>query len=230
VRARAEIEEIRPGRQGIVITELPYQISPGMVAGRIHELVKAREIEGIADVNDESAGESTRLVVELKRDGNANVILNNLFKHTALQSTFSVNMVALVDGVPRTLNLRDMLVAYIAHQSVVVRRRSQYRLDEAQKRAHIVEGLLRAIDMIDAIIAAIRASEDRESARNALMGQGFEFSERQANHILDMQLVRLTRLGRGNLEGELAELRVQIAELQAILATRLGCAPSSKTS
>jgi len=104
-----------------------------MVAGRIHELVKAREIEGIADVNDESAGESTRLVVELKRDGNANVILNNLFKHTALQSTFSVNMVALVDGVPRTLNLRDMLVAYIAHQSVVVRRRSQYRLDEAEK-------------------------------------------------------------------------------------------------
>src|SRR5687767_11378496 len=110
LRARAEIEEIRPGRQGIVVTELPYQISPGMVAGRIHELVKAREIEGIADVNDESAGESTRLVIELKRDGNANVILNNLFKHTALQSTFSVNMVALVDGVPRTLNLRDMLV------------------------------------------------------------------------------------------------------------------------
>ena len=217
VRARAEIEEIRPGRQGIVVTELPYQISPGMVAGRIHELVKAREIEGIADVNDESAGESTRLVIELKRDGNANVILNNLFKHTALQSTFSVNMVALVDGVPRTLNLRDMLVAYIDHQSVVVRRRSQYRLDEAQKREHIVEGLLRAIDMIDAIIAAIRASEDRESARNALMGQGFEFSERQANHILDMQLVRLTRLGRGNLETELAELRGQIAELQAIL-------------
>ena len=135
MRARAEIEEIRPGRQGIVVTELPYQISPGTVAGRILELIKAREIDGIADINDESAGESTRLVIELKRDANANVILNNLFKHTALQSTFSVNMVALVDGVPRTLNLRDILVAYIGHQREVVRRRSQYRLDEAQNES-----------------------------------------------------------------------------------------------
>ena len=218
VRARAEIEEIRPGRQGIVVTELPYQASPDGISARIHELIKARELEGISDINDESAGESTRLVIELKRDANANVILNNLFKYTALQSSFAVNMVALVDGVPRTLNLRDMLVAYVAHQREVIRRRSEYRLDQAEKREHIVEGLLRAIDMIDAIIAAIRASDDRESARNALMADPFSFSERQANHILDMQLVRLTRLGRENLETELAELRLTIAELRAILA------------
>jgi DNA gyrase subunit A len=192
-------------------------VSASTVLGRIHELVKSREIEGIADANDESAGEATRLVIELKRDGNANVILNNLFKHTPLQSSFPVNMVALVDGVPRTLNLRDMLIAYVGHQREVIRRRSEHRLEQAENREHIVEGLLRAIEMIDAIIAAIRASDDRESARTALMTEPFSFSERQANHILDMQLVRLTRLGRENLQTELAELRETIAELRAIL-------------
>jgi DNA gyrase subunit A len=219
VRAKAEITEMpgRSNRMAIVVSELPYQVSPGMVAGRVLELIRAREIDGIADINDESAGEATRLVFELKRDANPNVVLNNLYKQTALQSSFPFNMVALVDGVPRTLNLRDMLVAYVEHQREVVRRRSEFRLAKALDRAHIIEGLLRAIDMIDAIIAAIRASDDRDDARTRLMATPFEFSERQANYILDMQLVRLTRLGRTNLEQELTELRSQIAELESIL-------------
>jgi DNA gyrase subunit A len=157
------------------------------------------------------------LVVELKRDANANVVLNNLFKQTPLQTSFGVNMLALVDGVPRTLNLAQALGHYIDHQIEVVRRRSEYRLNKAEKRAHIVEGLLRAIDMLDAVIATIRASDDRPAARTALMADPFSFSEDQATHILDMTLGRLTRLGRTELEEEMAQLRETIAELQAIL-------------
>ena len=146
------------------------------------------------------------------------MILNNLYKRTPLQTNFSVNIVALVDGIPRTLSLRDALVAYIEHQMEVIRRRSQYRLDKARERAHIVEGLLKALDMIDAIIAAIRASDDKAAARDALMAEPFEFSDEQAEHILDMTLARLTRLGRAQLEEEMEELRATIAELEAILA------------
>src|ERR1019366_4957541 len=138
--------------------------------------------------DDLSAGVATRIVIELKRDANANVVLNNLFKHTPLQTSFGVNMVALVDGVPRTLNLVQMLTAYVEHQIEVIRRRTQFLLDEALRRAHIVEGLLKALDMIDAIITTIRASDDRPAARTALMAEPFEFSEIQANHILDMTL------------------------------------------
>ena len=149
-----------------------------------------------------SAGGDTRLVITLKRDANANVILNNLYKHTPMQVNFAVNTVALVDGVPRTLDLSQLVRYYIEHQVDVVTRRSEFRLAKARARAHIVEGLLRAIDMLDAVINAIRSSDDREAAKTALVAEPFSFSEIQANHILDMTLARLTRLGRNNLEEE----------------------------
>jgi DNA gyrase subunit A len=215
-RARAEIVEGRRGSQ-IVVTELPYQTSVGAVAVKIKELVDARQLEGVRDLEDHSAKGKTRLVIFLRRDANATVVLNNLYKNTPLQTSFGVNMVALVDGVPRTLNLAQALSAYIDHQVDVITRRSTFRLKKARDRAHIVEGLLRAIDMIDRIIAHIRASADRAAAREGLMAAPFEFSEVQANHILDMPLGRLTRLGRSELEGELAELRERITELEAIL-------------
>jgi DNA gyrase subunit A len=217
MRARAEIVEGRTGDE-IVVTELPYQSSPKAILEKIAELVNSRELDGIRDLRDLSAGDATKLVVYLKRDANANVVLNNLYKHTPLQTSFGVNIVALVDGVPRTLNLVSALKAYVDHQIEVIRRRTEYRLKKARDRAHIVEGLLKALDMIDAIIATIRASDDKPSARTALMAAPFEFTEVQAEHILDMTLSRLTRLGRTQLEEELAQLRQTIAELEAILA------------
>jgi DNA gyrase subunit A len=217
MRAVAEIEEGRDATR-IVVTEIPYQTSVPVIAQKIDDLVRAGEVDGIAEVLDSSAGQKTRLVIRLKRDANANVVLNKLYKHTPLQTNFGVNMLALVDGVPRTLNLAQVLTHYVAHQVEVVRRRSEFRLRKAEARAHIVEGLLRAIDMLDAVIAAIRASDDRPAARAALMTEPFSFSEEQANHILDMTLGRLTRLGRSELEEEMAQLRETIAELQAILA------------
>jgi DNA gyrase subunit A len=217
MRAKAEIEETRAGQTQIVVTELPYQASPKAILEKIADLVNARELDGIRSLDDLSAGDDVRLVIGLKRDAVANVVLNNLYKQTPLQTSFGVNMVALVDGVPRTLNLAAALTAYVDHQVEVIRRRSEYRLGKARARAHIVEGLIKALDMIDAIIAAIRASEDRAAARAALMADPFDFTEIQANHILDMQLARLTRLGRSDLEAELAQLRDTIAELEAIL-------------
>ncbi|MGZ4704268.1 MAG: DNA gyrase subunit A [Acidimicrobiales bacterium] len=217
LRGQAEIEEGQRSDR-IVITSLPYQVSPNQFITKLKELVNNRELEGIADLNDESSGKTgMRIIVKLKRDAPALVILNNLYKRTPLQTNFAVNTVALVDGVPRTLNLRDALVAYIGHQVEVITRRSQFRLDKALARAHIVEGLIKALDLIDEIIAAIRASADKPAARDALMAAPFEFSELQAEHILDMQLSSLTRLGRSRLEEELAKLRETIAELEAIL-------------
>jgi len=216
MRAKAEIVEGRTSDE-IVVTALPYQVSVSAVASKVADLVDSRQIEGIRDIKNLSSGEDTRLVIYLKRDANANVVLNNLFKHTPLQSNFPVNMVALVDGIPRTLNLAQALSAYIDHQVVVMTRRSEYRLRKARDRAHIVEGLLKALDMIDAIITLIRGSDDRDAARQGLMAAPFEFSEIQANHILDMTLARLTRLGRSQLEEELARLAETIAELEAIL-------------
>ncbi|MFN0091029.1 MAG: DNA gyrase subunit A [Acidimicrobiales bacterium] len=216
MRADAEIEEVR-GRSVIVVRALPYQASIASIAGRITELVNSREIEGIADVNDESAGTDTRLVITLKRDATAVVVLNNLYKHTPLQTNFPVNMVALVDGVPRTLNLVELLRAYVNHQVEVIRRRSENRLEKARDRLEVVVGLLRAIDLIDAIIALIRASEDRAEAKAGLLGEQFAFTERQAEYILDMTLSRLTRIGRTNLEEERDQLTTTITELEAIL-------------
>jgi DNA gyrase subunit A len=222
MRAVADIEEGRSGTT-IVVTELPYQTSVEVVEQKIHDLVRGGDLDGIAEVQNDSAARKPRLVVRLKRDANANVVLNKLYKHTPLQTTFGVNTLALVDGVPRTLNLAQMLGHYVAHQVEVVTRRTEYQLRKARARAHIVEGLLKAIDMLDAVIAAIRGSADRPEARVALMAEPFSFSEEQANHILDMQLGRLTRLGRSELEEEMAKLRATIAELEAILAddTRL---------
>ncbi len=217
MRAVAEVEEGRAGETRIVVSEMPYQTSIASVSKKIEELVRSGDLDGIAEVQDDSAGGKTRLVIRLKRDANANVVLNNLFKQTPMQTSFSVNAVALVDGVPRTLNLAEMLAHYVAHQIEVVTRRSQYLLEKARARAHVVEGLLKAIDMLDAVIATIRASEDRPAALAALRADPFGFSEEQGNHILDMTLGRLTRLGRSNLEQELSDLRAEIEELESIL-------------
>ncbi|MDG2260896.1 MAG: DNA gyrase subunit A [Actinomycetota bacterium] len=217
IRAKAEIVEGTRSDQ-IVVTEIPYQQSVENIEQKIADAVDRKIIDGIRELRNESAKGKTRFVIELKRDAPALVVLNNLYKHSPLQSSFSYNMVALVDGVPLTLNLRSALVAYVGHQIDVITRRSEYRLRQARDRAHILEGLLKALDLIDQIIAAIRASEDRSEALTALMSDAFDFSERQANHILDMQLVRLTRLGRSRLEEELAEKLATIAELESILA------------
>ncbi len=217
LRAVAEIVEGRSGKAQIVVTELPYQTSVDAIAQRTAEALAAGDVPGIDNIENLSAGETTRLVITLKRDANANVVLNNLYKHTPLQTSFGVNMLALVDGVPRLLNLAQAVKAYVDHQLEVVTRRSRYRLDKARARAHIVEGLLRALDMLDQVIETIRSSEDRAAARSSLMSELFRFSEIQANHILDMTLGRLTRLGRAELEEEMMVLRETIAELEAIL-------------
>jgi DNA gyrase subunit A len=218
MRAVAEIEESTKDVR-IVVTEFPYEVSVESVEEKIYDLVKNGDIDGISAVQNDSAGRKARLVVKLKRDANANVVLNKLYKNTSLQTTFAVNMLALVDGVPRTLNLAQALTHYIAHQVEVLTRRTEFRLRKAEARAHIVEGLLKAIDMLDLVIAAIRGSDDRGAARIALMATPFDFSEEQANHILDMTLGRLTRLGRSELEDEMAKLLETIAELQSILAS-----------
>jgi DNA gyrase subunit A len=217
MRATVEIEEAKNGRMEIVVSELPYQTSCSAIASRIQDLVDGGDLDGIADVNDASSGGKTNLIITLKRDANANVVKNNLFKLTQLQSTFSINMVALVDGVPRQVNLRDALVAYVKHQRDVITRRSQFRLDKAKRREHILEGRIKALDVIDAIIALIRASDDVATAREGLMAAPFEFSELQANDILDMQLRQLTRLSRIDLQAELDDTRASIIDLQEIL-------------
>ena len=220
MRAVAEIEELKNGKSQIVVTELPYQASPQGIIERIGELVNSGDLVGISDANDASAGDDTTLIIELKRDANPLVVMNNLFKYTALQSTFSANMVALVDGVPRTLNLKQMLEYYIEHQVDVITRRSQSRLDAAQRRAHILEGRIKALNVIDEVIALIRASEDRAAARAGLMGAPFEFSELQAEDILAMNLGQLTRLARIDLEKGLQTEKDNIVTLSSILHDR----------
>ncbi|MCP3854128.1 MAG: DNA gyrase subunit A [Actinomycetia bacterium] len=218
MRADCEVVENDKSADQIIVTAIPYQTSVDQIAIKAAEMVEKGEIDGIREIRNESAKGKTRLVFELKRDAPGLVILNNLYKYTPLQTNFSANMVALVDGVPRTLNLRDALVAYVAHQIEVITRRSEFRLEQKRARAHIVEGLLKALDLIDQIIALIRNSDDRAAAREGLTGEGFGFSEVQANHILDLQLGRLTRLGRTDLEAEMGELEAAIEELEAILA------------
>ncbi|MEK7291922.1 MAG: DNA topoisomerase (ATP-hydrolyzing), partial [Actinomycetota bacterium] len=216
-RAKVAIEEGRRGQMQIVVSELPYQTSCSAIAARIQELVDGGNLDGIADVNDNSSGGETNLIITLKRDANSNVVMNNLFKLTQLQSSFPVNMVALVKGVPRTINLRDALVGYIDHQIDVITRRSRFRIQRAKDRNHILEGRLKALNVIDEIIKLIRGSEDANSAKEALMGKKYAFSERQAIDILDMQLRQLTRLSRIDLETEQKDVRARIKELQAIL-------------
>ena len=217
MRAVAEIDESKTGTPWIVVTEIPYQTSVEVIEEKAAAMVNNGKLEGIRKIRNESAKGKTRLVFELRRDAVPKVVLNNLFKYTPLQTTFSVNMVALDDGVPLTMNLLQVLQAYVAHQVEVITRRSQFRLDKAEARAHILQGLLRAIDMIDEIIALIRASENRGAAREALQATPFDFSEVQATHILDLPLGRLTRLGRIDLQTELDALEETIAELEEIL-------------
>jgi DNA gyrase subunit A len=219
MRAKVAIEEGSKGRMEIRVTELPYQASCSAIAARIQELVDGGELDGIADVNDNSSGGATSLIIELKREANANVVMNNLFKLTQLQSSFPVNMVALVDGVPRTVNLADALNGYVNHQIEVVTRRTQYRLDKARDRGHILEGRLKALNVIDKIIELIRKSEDAAAAKEALMKKPYEFSERQAIDILDMQLRQLTRLSRIDIEKELADVQTRIKEYEEILGS-----------
>ena len=217
LRAVAEVEEGPRGEPRIVVTQVPYQTSVEVIGQKIAELVNDRKIDGIRDVRNASAGDTTMLIIELKRDANAQVVLNQLWKHTPMQTSFPVHMLALVDGVPRLLDLKRAIQEYVDHQVDVVRRRTEYRLKRAEERAHIVEGLVKALDMIDAIIALIRGAADVEAAKTGLMAAPFEFSSDQAQHILDMQLRRLTQLEGQKLRDELAELQATIKELNAIL-------------
>ncbi len=223
MRAIAEIEEDKNGNPQIVITEVPYQTSAEGIAEKIAELANERRVDGLRDVRNESSGDTIKVVVYLKRDANAQVVLNQLYKHTPMQTNFAAHILALVDGVPRLLNLQQALAVYVDHQVEVIRRRSEYRLRKARDRMHIVEGLLRALDMIDAIIALIRGAESAAASREALTAEPFSFSDIQAEHILNMQLRRLAQLEHQNLREEAAELAQTIAELEAILAdeTRL---------
>ena len=217
VRAKAEIIEGSKNDQ-IVVTEIPYQTSVESIEEKTAALVDKGEIEGIRTIRNESAKGKTRLVFELKKDAPSLVILNQLYKGTPLQNSFSVNMVALDDGVPKTMTLLDALSCWVNHQIEIVRRRTEFRLERAQHELHINSGLLKAIGIIDDIISTIRESEDRATARTSLIEEPFEFSETQANHILDMQLGRLTRLGRDQIEEKVQELTEIITELEAILA------------
>jgi DNA gyrase subunit A len=218
VRAVADVQEIKKGRTAIVVTELPYQVSIERVIAKIKVLVDDRKITGIADVRNESSSRvGTRLVIELKRDAVPQVVLNQLFKNTPLQDSFGYNVVALVDGVPRTLGLAEMIRHYLDHQMEVIERRTRFRLRKAQERAHILEGLMIAVDNIDEVIAVIRGSADTPAARGALI-ERFELSEVQANAILEMRLRQLTALSINELREELESLRALIADLEAILA------------
>ena len=217
VRAVCAIEEGSNGRQRVVVTELPYQVNKARLAEKIADLVKAGRLKDVVDVKDHSSGrEGMRLVVDLKRGANPHVVLNQLYKHTQLQDNFGAIMLALVDGVPRTLNLAEMIGYYVDHQVDVVTRRTGYQLRRAEERDHIVQGLLVALKNLDAVVRIIRGSRDADEARGKLMKQ-FKLSEIQANHILDMPLRRLTRLAREELEQEHKDLLARIRYLKALL-------------
>jgi DNA gyrase subunit A len=219
MRAVVEVEEDSRGRTQLVVTELPYQVNPDNLASKIAELVRDGRVGGIADVRDESSGRTgQRLVIVLKRDAVAKIVLNNLYKHTQLQETFGANMLALVDGVPRTLRLDQLIRHWVAHQINVIVRRTKHLLRRAQERAHIVRALLKAIDQIDAVIALIRASESAAVAQQGLQDL-LDIDEAQARAILDMQLRRLAALERQQLNDEYDQLMAQIADYEAILAS-----------
>jgi DNA gyrase subunit A len=219
VRARVGIEEIGQGKEALIVTELPYAVKKGGDGGlitKIADLVHEKKIPDISDLRDESDRHGMRLVIELKRGALPKVVLNQLYKHTAMQSTFGVNMVALVDGIPRTLSLKQVIAAYVAHQREVIVRRTKFELGEKERRAHILEGLLIAIDNLDAVIELIRASRDRESARGELMSR-FELTQVQATAILDLRLSQLTALESDEIRNEHADVVERIKELRAIL-------------
>ena len=217
MRARCEIEEMKNGKERIIVSEIPYQVNKARLVEKIAELVRDKKIEGITDLRDEtSLKEGVRIIIEIRKDKNANVILNNLYKQTPLQTSFGVNTLALVNGEPKVLGLKEVLYHYLEHQKEVVTRRTKYELKRAEDRAHILEGLLIALDHIDEIIKLIRASQNDEEAKNGLM-EKFDFSERQAQAILDMRLRRLTGLERDKIQAEHDELMKTIEYLKSIL-------------
>ena len=217
VRARAYIEELAKGKQQIVVTEIPYQVNKAKLVEKIAELVKDKKVEGISDLRDESNRNGMRIVIELKRDVNANIVLNNLYKHSQMEDTFSIIMLALVNGQPRVLNLKEILYHYVQHQKDVVTRRTKFELNKAEARAHILEGLRIALDNIDAVISLIRASKTTQEAKTGLI-EKFGLSDIQAQAILDMRLQRLTGLERDKIEAEYEELIKKINRLREILS------------
>lgn len=217
IRAKVEIEQKANGKETILIHELPYQVNKAKLIEKIAELVRDKKIDGITNLRDESDRRGMRVVIEVRKDANANVVLNNLYKQTAMQSSFGINMLSLVNGQPKVLGLKEMLYHYLEHQKVIIRRRTEFDLRKAEDRAHILEGLRIALDHIDEIIAIIRGSRSGEEAKPQLM-ERFSLSERQAQAILDMRLVRLSGLEREKIEAEYQELQVLIAELKEILA------------
>lgn len=219
VRAVTNIETLPNGKSEIIVTELPYMVNKARLIETIASLVRDKKIDGITNINDHSSREGMRICIELRRDANANVILNQLYKHTQMQDTFGVIMLALVEGQPKVLNLLDMLKHYLDHQEEVVTRRTQYDLNKAQERSHILEGLLKALDHIDEVIRIIRASANTVEAKNNLI-ERFELSDAQAQAIVDMRLRALTGLERENLESEYKELMERIRILKAILGDR----------
>ena len=217
VRARAEIEELPKGKQQIVITEIPFQVNKSRLVERIADLVRDKKIEGISDLRDETNRHGIRVVIELKRDVNANIILNNLYKHSQLEETFSIINLAIVDKTPKVLNLKQYLESYVDHQKDVITRRTQFELKKAQARAHILEGLKIALDNIDRVISIIRGSENGQIAKEKLIEE-FALSDIQAQAILDMRLQRLTGLERDKIDNEYKELMERITYLESILA------------
>ena len=217
VRARAEIEELPKGKQQIVITEIPFQVNKSRLVERIADLVRDKKIEGISDLRDETNRHGIRVVIELKRDVNANIILNNLYKHSQLEETFSIINLAIVDKTPKVLNLKQYLECYVDHQKDVITRRTQFELKKAQARAHILEGLKIALDNIDRVISIIRGSENGQIAKEKLIEE-FALSDIQAQAILDMRLQRLTGLERDKIDNEYNELMERITYLESILA------------
>ncbi|SFC09963.1 DNA gyrase subunit A [Parapedobacter composti] len=216
MRAKAEIETTKTGREQIIVTEIPYQVNKSDMIKRTADLVNEKKIEGISEIRDESDRQGLRIVYEIKRDANASIVLNNLYKHTALQTSFSVNNIALVHGRPMLLNLKDMIYHFVEHRHEVVVRRTRFELAEAEKRAHILEGLLIALDHLDEVIQLIRASETPDDARMGLM-EKFGLSDIQARAILDMTLRRLTGLERDKIKEEYAELMKTIEYLKSVL-------------
>lgn len=217
LRSKTSIEEQKNGKQRIIVHELPYQVNKAKLVEKIAELVREKKIDGITDLRDESDRNGMRIVIELRRDCNAHVLLNNLYKQSALQTTFGINLLALTDGEPKVLNLKQVLKHYIAHQQEIVRRRTEFDLRKAEARAHILEGLRIALDHLDEVIRLIRGSQTADEARDGLIEQ-FQLSHDQAQAILDMRLQRLTGLERDKIESEYAELIQRITELKAILA------------
>ncbi|MBD7894182.1 DNA gyrase subunit A [Limosilactobacillus sp. Sa3CUN2] len=217
VRAKVDIEERKNGRQQIVVHEIPYMVNKAKLIERIADLARNKEIEGITDVNDETDREGMRIVIDVRRDASAEVILNNLYKMTLMQTTFNFNMLAIVKGAPKILSLKEILQYYLEHQEDVVRRRTEFDLKKAENRAHIVAGLRIALDHIDGIIKIIRNSQTSEIAKNQLM-ENYGLSDRQAQAILDMRLVRLTGLEREKIEAEYKKLMAAIADYKDILA------------